>query len=92
MCYDLHKEFSKKSSVNFSRRRYKNAKPQITICNNLKPEHIVYLINGGDIKKLAEDLGCINIDVADFHVEHWDSYGWDCDCESTNYSLVATEK
>lgn len=108
---DLQKEFNKKTNVNFRTRRYRNVKPDIIICGfnkdnyqALKPEHVLRLCHNdkNELEKLAQDLGCINTQVARFHVElienHVDYIEDDYgdisarDIDIQYYFLVATEK
>ena len=104
--FDLAKEFSKKDSVNFRSRRYKNSKPDIVIpgynqehFQALRADHVVQLCNGEiDLERLSQELGCVNTDFADFHIEShivsddrgddYDPYGVDREF----YFLIATEK
>ena len=109
MTYDFQKEFAKKESSNFWRRRFKGVKPEIIVPGGnwehnqaLTMEQVVRLINSTDpqaeMALLAEELGCSNVNCADFRVEAWevsdesgddyDPYGVDRDF----YFLIATEK
>ena len=107
MCYDLKKEFAKKNSQNFWRKRYKGVKPEIIIPGGnpdhykaLKKEHVLQLIDGGQalFPFIAADLGCSNVHCADFRVETWivsDDHGDDYDSYSVDqdfYFLIAVEK
>ena len=82
MGYDFQKEFAKKNSANFWRRRSKGVKPEILIPsgNNehtraLTIEQVVRLINSSNPQSamalLAQELGCSNVHCADFRVEAW---------------------
>lgn len=83
MGYDFAKEFAKKDSVTFWRRRFKDVKPEIIVPGGnsehnlaLKPEHVLKLINCDnpphEMRLMARDLlGCTNVHYADFRVESW---------------------
>lgn len=109
MKYDFKKEFAKKHSQNFRSRRFKGCKPDIIVHGGnhehyqaLKPDHIIRLIEADDpqteIQLLASELGCSNVQYADFHVEScivsddrsddYDPYGVDREF----YFLIAVEK
>jgi len=109
MTYDFKAEFAKKESSNFWRRRFKGTKAQILVPGGnsedyraLKKEQVVRLINSTDpqveMALLAEELGCSNVNCADFLVEswnvsfeHWDAYdSYLVDREF--YFLIAEEK
>lgn len=90
---DLVKEFSKKTSVNFYRKRFKNIPAQIAIRGGhpdapgaLKGEHVVRIMMNGpeEMQRIAAELGYTGVEFVDFVVEHFvvsnsDNYGSDID-------------
>lgn len=83
MGYDFKKEFAKKNSSNFWRRRFNGVKPEIIVpAGNpehylaLTMDHVIRLINCDnpphEMRLFARDvLGCSNVHYADFRVEAW---------------------
>lgn len=101
---DFKKEFAKKSSVNFRRRRFKNSPPDIVVNGGhyklysaLTAKDICSVINGElTLEQLAKNLGCTNTKFAKFHVEYqlmitsdfYDPY----ELKEEAYILIATER
>jgi len=105
--YDFEKEFKKKTSVNFWRRRIGNGPAMLCIHGGnddhyagLKPEYVVRLMTQGisEANAIAQELGCTNTHLADFFVEFdtvyndFDPYESGGEMGADVYYLIAKER